>query len=467
MQVAKDRDGNLFIDRNPKWFEIILDALREPNYICGLPINDPLFQRELEFYGLLRVFLPNIARAPLPTDVLTWHQQLSLDDGSTNASKNLLTLDKSSALEAIESGEQALLTTPNASPTVETQEISTISVMKHEGSKALRHGADIQQLDRLVVVGGFNESSPYKYLRSVETYNAELDCWEPMSDMFWDRSHSGVVTHGQDLFVLGGRNERPDGVVGNFNAASRHWQEAVDMILPVPVFAAGFAVHRGSLLLIGGCYETSIRGKADRVSNRVFEFPLSPARGFASNLKAQWKQAKANLRTARGRHQCVVLRGKVYAIGGVDAYGQVLSSVERYHPGQETWEEAPPLPQPRRDFGCVVADGCVYVVGGADIKAGERAGLNCLSTIFCFDPSNGKWETMPPMQHPRQGLTCALLGGKIYAIGGSQTDDFHTGPTDRLRVVERFDVNTQTWENVASLQSSRAYPGSGVVHATW
>jgi hypothetical protein len=45
----------VFVDRNPSWFEHILDALREPAAIADLKLDDPTFQRELEFYGLAQV----------------------------------------------------------------------------------------------------------------------------------------------------------------------------------------------------------------------------------------------------------------------------------------------------------------------------------------------------------------------------------------------------------------------------
>ena len=45
----------MFVDRNPSWFEHILDALREPAAIADLKLTDPTFQRELEFYGLAQV----------------------------------------------------------------------------------------------------------------------------------------------------------------------------------------------------------------------------------------------------------------------------------------------------------------------------------------------------------------------------------------------------------------------------
>ena len=611
-QVARDNEGVIFVDRNPRWFELILDAIREPNYAPALPLTDALFQRELEYYGLLHVFLPpqlrqlhprpltarsqlscrtgNALHRTLPASAaqgplaLPHHGPLAAADGINGAAGAALAVTGEQA-QAKQEGGQAMETQPLQTdgkpqqgtgetnrgrgtesadvrkPSSSAAEIAraeekeeekeeemfeistsatTTAASQPPGSKSIakagsttttppsppppppattaaaaaakanqqravsppmsvgsvvpakqKAGAGVSadagalsvpskglsltsdqvaanagELEKLIVVGGFDEKTPLKFLRTAEAYNPRDDKWEPLSDMFWDRSHSGVLTHGQNLYVLGGRNEKPDGVVGHFNNTQQTWQEAVDMLLPVPVFAAGFAVFRGMMMLVGGCYEALSSGKPDRVSNRVFEFPLDPARNYDSNRATapQWKQSVANLNMARGRHQCAVLRGHLYAIGGVDAHGNVLSSVECFNPRTKVWEQVAPLPKPRRDFGCTVADGCIFVIGGADTRVGTRSGPTCVNTVFCYSLESKEWEEMPGMQNARQGLSCSLFGGKIYAIGGSVCDDCRRGASSsQLKLVERFNLNSQTWEPVADLTAHRSHPGSGVV----
>lgn len=47
-------NGAIFIDRNPRYFEMILDWLRSPTAarVASLPLTDTLFHEELEYYGL-------------------------------------------------------------------------------------------------------------------------------------------------------------------------------------------------------------------------------------------------------------------------------------------------------------------------------------------------------------------------------------------------------------------------------
>ena len=47
---------------------------------------------------------------------------------------------------------------------------------------------------------------------------------------------------------------------------------------------------------------------------------------------------------ARYDHAVAVLDGKLYAVGGLNDDGGILSSVERYDPATNAWEEVAPLP---------------------------------------------------------------------------------------------------------------------------
>lgn len=51
-RVSTDDSGAVFIDRNPKHFTTILDWLRDPATPTALPLEDPSFVHELEYYGL-------------------------------------------------------------------------------------------------------------------------------------------------------------------------------------------------------------------------------------------------------------------------------------------------------------------------------------------------------------------------------------------------------------------------------
>ncbi|XP_078492891.1 uncharacterized protein LOC144748418 [Ciona intestinalis] len=60
-----------------------------------------------------------------------------------------------------------------------------------------------------------------------------------------------------------------------------------------------------------------------------------------------------------------------------------------------------------------------------------------------FDPREGKWESLKPMNKKIWGLCGVVYDDEIYAIGVG------------LRRVERFNIRTNTWTNVGSLNHKR------------
>ena len=60
-----------------------------------------------------------------------------------------------------------------------------------------------------------------------------------------------------------------------------------------------------------------------------------------------------------------------------------------------------------------------------------------------------KWNFVAPMDSTRWGHSTNTYGNYIYSIGGYDGEK-------ELERVERYNVNSNTWESVASLKSSRS-----------
>jgi len=93
------------------------------------------------------------------------------------------------------------------------------------------------------------------------------------------------------------------------------------------------------------------------------------------------------------------------------------------------------------------------VVVGGDDNCGEF-----VSSMERYDPSTNAWEeeAMAPMAMPsaRKYVSMAVLDGKLYAAGGESEAD---GTPSNL--VERYDLTTNAWEAVAptaAVQNSHA-----------
>lgn len=116
---------------------------------------------------------------------------------------------------------------------------------------------------------------------------------------------------------------------------------------------------------------------------------------------------------------------KIYMFGGAagmsdDPKTQILNTVEVYDPKNDSWSFRKPMPTPRFDHTAILAaDGRIYIMGGAEAY-GEIS-----SAVHIFDPATGSWEQGPDMILPRAALAAAATpDGKIYAIGGTDVDAY-------------------------------------------
>lgn len=58
----------------------------------------------------------------------------------------------------------------------------------------------------------------------------------------------------------------------------------------------------------------------------------------------------------------------------------------------------------------------------------------------CYVPLTDTWMVLTGMNEPRAEAGCAVLGGKIYVVGGYSWDD-----NKRLNSTEVYDTQTDTW----------------------
>ncbi|MBU4268367.1 MAG: hypothetical protein KJ808_05910 [Acidobacteria bacterium] len=111
---------------------------------------------------------------------------------------------------------------------------------------------------------------------------------------------------------------------------------------------------------------------------------------------------------------------KIYVFGGAagmsdDRKTPILDTVEVYDPKTDSWSLRKPMPTARFDHAAVLAaDGRIYVMGGAE------AYDEISSAVLIFDPATDRWEHGPDMILSRAALAAAATpDGKIYAIGGT------------------------------------------------
>ena len=158
--------------------------------------------------------------------------------------------------------------------------------------------------------------------------------------------------------------------------------------------------------------------------------------------------------------QAVVgLGGKLYILGGNGSDGTGFTTVQ-WDPSTGTSVVEPGgMTAGLADYSAVAANGKVYLMGGA-VPSYSTCNYASLPAV-CVDhkfPANQDWWTYTPgvgtaggqwsdnqysyMPTPRHSLGMAVLGGKIFTIGGIAGDSWST---NAVNTVEVFDPATETW----------------------
>lgn len=130
---------------------------------------------------------------------------------------------------------------------------------------------------------------------------------------------------------------------------------------------------------------------------------------------------------------------------------KAIRSVECFDLREEKWYQAAELPSRRCRFGIAVLGDKVYAVGGFNGSLRVR-------TVDVYDPVLDQWNSCCSMEARRSTLGVGVLGDKIYAIGGF---DGSSG----LNSAEVFDSKLKEWRLIASMSTRRSSVGVAVLNS--
>lgn len=180
--------------------------------------------------------------------------------------------------------------------------------------------------------------------------------------------------------------------------------------------------------------------------------------GFANS----WVE-KASMHVARSGLGVAVVDGKIYAIGGTtysgggeDRYGQlpstggVVGTNEMYDPKTDTWVFKTSMPTPRAEFAIAVFGYKIYCIGGS-------GGVNEV-----FNTKTDTWENRTAMPTARWALQANVVNDKIYLIGGFNFDDSAFGGS-QTSLNEVYDPVSDSWITGMPMPDATADYSSAVV----
>jgi N-acetylneuraminic acid mutarotase len=132
--------------------------------------------------------------------------------------------------------------------------------------------------------------------------------------------------------------------------------------------------------------------------------------------------------------------GLLYNIGG---RGAGFNANWSYDPVTDTWNAGlEPLPSGRNGLAVAVVGHAIYAIGGRTAGGGPCSGFGAavLDTVERYDIASDAWTEVAPLLSPRQDLAAASVGGKIYVFGGCDESGIIVGDVDV------YDPTTDSWD---------------------
>jgi N-acetylneuraminic acid mutarotase len=147
----------------------------------------------------------------------------------------------------------------------------------------------------------------------------------------------------------------------------------------------------------------------------------------------RWSQG-APLPVPRSEVAATVAAGEIYVVGGFLADGQGSNRVDAYSPRTNRWRRITDLPVTAHHPMATAHRGRVYVLGGYGPE-GAR--------LTAFVLAGGVWTPLPPMPESRAAGGAAVIGGKLYVVGGVTTSA--DGARSLARQTLVYDIARRSW----------------------
>eukprot|EP01012_Entosiphon_sulcatum_P015394 TRINITY_DN2035_c0_g1_i1.p1 TRINITY_DN2035_c0_g1~~TRINITY_DN2035_c0_g1_i1.p1 ORF type:complete len:512 (+),score=86.73 TRINITY_DN2035_c0_g1_i1:582-2117(+) len=376
-EVLCDSSGNIFLDRDPKHFPLLMNYLRylhnkstdvcNPRSIAHAAIKEEieslhkeereqLFE-EARFYGLT---------------------------GFINAfyTQEYLFLVGGYGSRSAYPARTCELYNPVFNDWAVSSTMSTL--------RGRFYTAGVVWQNRIYVIGGWDAACRKEY-NVVECFDPEHEKWTEISQLPAFRMCHSAVVHDGCIYVIGGATEQniPLDTVWRFNIEKKQWDALPKM--PHPRLFASAVVFEGEIYVLGGETSSSMLDAVDKFNPTTQEWvsmpPLTvPRRAFAT----------------------VVVDGKIYALGGNGdrGYHTILNSVERYDPVTCKWANVANMQSPRSYYSATVFGGEIYVFGGDSMLQGT---FMRLETVEKYNPATDTWTYRQPMDSCRSGHVVGVL----------------------------------------------------------
>lgn len=214
----------------------------------------------------------------------------------------------------------------------------------------LRDAAAVGRGPEVVVIGGATDVDGK--VPSGRVFALDGTAWRELAPLAVPRSALGAAAVKDVIYAIGGSDAKGRASNRVEILDGDRWRTGPAM--PTARAALGVAAGERYIFAIGG--RSGTRRAADRARREVERFDA---------VTNSW-QRRAPLKVGRTGAAVVASSASVLALGGQDAAGEVLATVERYANVENVWSASePPMPLPLHSFAAgAIANTIVVSTGG-------------------------------------------------------------------------------------------------------
>ena len=162
--------------------------------------------------------------------------------------------------------------------------------------------------------------------------------------------------------------------------------------------------------------------------------------------------------------------GKLFVFGGLLG-PKVKGLVYEYDPAANKWTKKKNMPLPAHHAMAVGYGDKIYLFGGGGEPIPGGGNWMPLDNSWEYDTVHDTWKALAPMPTPRGAGVAALVGTKVYVIGGASVHPgaklvslTPNGPHRSLDSNEVYDISTNKWAARAPMPTGRNHMAAGVVN---
>lgn len=286
----------------------------------------------------------------------------------------------------------------------------------------------------------------------VFTWNvsAQFSWTEKAEDESYTARHENSFVQAGDKFYLMGGRESAR-TIDIYDYSSNTWNSLVDSA-PFEFNHFQATEYQGLIWVIGAFQDNVFPDETP--AEHIWMF--NPA-------TEEWIQGpQIPIARRRGSSGLVLYNDKFYVVCGNTAghEGGYVPWFDEYDPATGVWTSLSDAPRARDHFSAAVIGDKLYAVGGRFTGGAGGYFAPTIAEVDVYDFSSGTWSTLPSLQNiptPRGAPALVNFNDKLVVAGGEVQNQLVYGvnTTGALSITEQYDPVTQTWERLADLNNAR------------